>query len=277
MVKLSDSATRRRPAESKARDLELRDAKRIFESAWQGLEQEIVGKRLRFPSEIIWLNGAPGAGKGTQTPFILEMLDLTSEPIRVSELLLSPEAVRLKNAGLMVDDGEVTDLVLHELLVPIYQGGAIVDGYPRTMVQVECLKLLYNRILQSNRESIATPTSKSSQTTTFHIVVLLVDEVESIRRQLHRGRQSGDHNERVRRTGRGGTEEVRKTDMNESVAQDRYRTFTEITYEPLKSLRGIFPYHQIDAGGTVEEVRGRVVEELHDRNATPRSNVRSRR
>lgn len=277
MVRMSDSAIRRRPAESKARDLEFGDAKRIFESVWQGLEQENEGKRLRFPSEIIWLNGAPGAGKGTQTPFILEMLDLTSEPIRVSELLLSPEAVRLKNAGLMVGDAEVTDLVLHELLDPIYQGGAIVDGYPRTMVQVECLKLLYKRILQSNRESIATPSSKSPQTTTFHIVVLLVDEVESIRRQLHRGRQSREHNERVHRTGRGGTEEVRRTDMSESAAQDRYRTFTEVTYEPLRSLRGIFPYHQIDAGGTVEEVRGRVVGELHDRKATPRLNARSLR
>ena len=277
MDKLSDSATRSRPAESEARDHELGDAIGIFESVWQGLEKEIEDSGLRFPSDIIWLKGAPGAGKGTQTPFIFEMLDLASEPIMVSNLLLSPEAVRLKDAGFLVGDGEVTDLVFHELLDPIYQAGAIVDGYPRTMVQAMCLKLFYNRILQSNRASIATPSPKSSQTTKFHIVVLLIDEAESIRRQLHRGRQSREHNERVRRTGRGGTEEVRKTDLSESAARHRYRTFKEITYGPLKSLRGVFPYHQIDALGTIEEVRLRVAEELRDLISSPRSSGGSRR
>ena len=35
----------------------------------------------------------------------------------------------------------VTKLVLRSLLDPEYESGAIVDGYPRTKTQVECLKL----------------------------------------------------------------------------------------------------------------------------------------
>jgi adenylate kinase family enzyme len=33
-------------------------------------------------------------------------------------------------------------LLLRKLLEPIYRDGVILDGFPRTPVQVECLKLL---------------------------------------------------------------------------------------------------------------------------------------
>ena len=29
-------------------------------------------QKLQSPAEIVWLNGAPGSGKGTNTPYILE-------------------------------------------------------------------------------------------------------------------------------------------------------------------------------------------------------------
>ena len=34
-------------------------------------------QRLQSPAEIVWLNGAPGSGKGTNTPFILESRGLS--------------------------------------------------------------------------------------------------------------------------------------------------------------------------------------------------------
>ena len=80
----------------KVEDLEVKDAQLIFHSIWHELEQEVGVENLHFPAEIFWLNGSPGAGKGTQTAFIMEFRDLTEKPIIVSELLNSPEA-RKKN------------------------------------------------------------------------------------------------------------------------------------------------------------------------------------
>ena len=34
-------------------------------------------QRVQSPAEIVWLNGAPGSGKGTNTPFILESRGLS--------------------------------------------------------------------------------------------------------------------------------------------------------------------------------------------------------
>ena len=68
-------------------DLEVKDAQLIFQSVWQNLESELDGDNMRFPAETFWLNGAPGAGKGTQTAFIMEFRDFTEKPIVVSDLL----------------------------------------------------------------------------------------------------------------------------------------------------------------------------------------------
>ena len=58
-------------------DLEVKDAQMIFQTVWHEIEQDVGVENLRFPAEIFWLNGAPGAGKGTQTAFIMEFRDLT--------------------------------------------------------------------------------------------------------------------------------------------------------------------------------------------------------
>ena len=63
-----------------------------------------MAENLKFPAEIFWLNGAPGAGKGTQTEFIMEFRDLTEKPIIVSELLKSPKPEK----RLMLDCWRVT-------------------------------------------------------------------------------------------------------------------------------------------------------------------------
>ena len=133
------------PVRSSLNDLEIKDAQLIFESVWQDLEADFGRENLRFPKEIILLGGAPGAGKGTNTAFIAKTRSLTCGPIVISALLDSPEARALKNAGHMVGDREVVGLLLRELLRPEYHDGVIIDGFPRTTVQVECLKLLVDR------------------------------------------------------------------------------------------------------------------------------------
>src|SRR5476651_2561136 len=147
------------PAASVARhhDLEIKDAQLIFDSVWKSLEAELGRENLRFPKELILLGGAPGAGKGTNTRFILEARDLTCPPVVVSELLDSAEARRIKDAGGMVGDREAVGIVLRHLLRPDYRDGVILDGFPRTTMQVECLKLLVDQMHALRREFAATP------------------------------------------------------------------------------------------------------------------------
>src|SRR5450631_4511286 len=118
-------------------DLEIKDAQLIFNRVWKRLEDTYGRERLHFPKELILLGGAPGAGKGTNTDFIRELRGISASPIVVSQLLNSPEAQKIKARGGMVGDGDVVSILLRKLLEPEQQNGAILDGFPRTKVQVE--------------------------------------------------------------------------------------------------------------------------------------------
>ncbi len=246
----------------KLHDLEVKDAQLIFNSVWASLEQGVGEEQLRFPKEIFWLNGAPGAGKGTNTNFIMQYRDLTAPPLVVSELLKSPEAERLKDAGMLVGDREVVEIMFRKLLEPVYKSGAVVDGFPRTKVQVECVKLLFTKLVELRNKYRDTLFSEYFKKPHFHIVVLFVDEKESVRRQLYRGEQAKAHNAEVRESGVGELVELRATDLDPDAALNRYRTFKEKTYDALKELREIFFYHFINAHASIEEVRARIDEEL---------------
>lgn len=250
------------PTPNKLSDLEIKDAQLIFGSVWQDLETDFGRENLRFPKEIILLGGAPGSGKGTNTAFITRSRGLTCAPIVISSLLDSPEAKALKNAGIMVGDREVVRLLLRQLLRKEYQNGVILDGFPRTNVQVECLKLLVDQMHGLRREFYNTPLSIHFRQPTIHIMVLFVDEKESISRQLKRGRETTLHNEEVARTGIGQLLEDRPTDHDETLARRRYRVFKEQTWDALQSLKEIFHYHFINAQGPIEEVEQNILREL---------------
>jgi adenylate kinase len=250
------------PANARISDLEIKDAHLIFDAVWQDLETDFRREDLRFPKEFILLGGAPGAGKGTNTAFILKARGLTCPPIVVSALLDTPEAKRIKDAGHMVGDREVIGILLRQLLRPEYRDGVILDGFPRTKVQVECLKLLVNKLHQLRSEFIHTPLGMHFRQPTIHIMVLFVDEKESVARQLKRGREIRDHNEEVRRTGVGELQEERATDYDAALAQRRYRVFKEQTWSALQSLKEIYHYHFINAQGSFEEVEQNILREL---------------
>ena len=243
-------------------DLEIKDAQLIFSSVWQGLEADHGRENLRFPKEIILLGGAPGAGKGTNTTFIAKAKGLTCQPIVISALLDSPEARRIKDAGSMVGDREVIDLLFNRLLKPEYRDGVILDGFPRTKVQVECLKLLVDKMHALRREFYKTPLSIHFRQPTVHIMVLFVDEATSVSRQLRRGVEVRAHNKEVHRTGIGELLEERATDFDEVLAQRRYRVFKEQTWDALQELKEIFHYHFVNAQGTVHEVEKNILHEL---------------
>ena len=243
-------------------DLEIKDAQLIFEAAWQDLEAAYPRSELRFPKELLLLGGAPGAGKGTNTAFIAKARGLTCSPIVMSALLDSPEAQRIKDCGGMVGDREVVSILLKELLRPEYRDGVILDGFPRTKVQVECLKHLVNKMHQLRREFYSTPLSIHFRQPTIHIMVLFVDERESVARQLKRGREIQQYNEEVRRTGIGEMQEIRATDYDEALAQRRYRVFKEQTWSALQSLKEIFYYHFISSQGSIAETEQNILKEL---------------
>ncbi len=243
-------------------DLEIKDAQLIFNRVWKGLEKELGRENLLFPKELILLGGAPGSGKGTNTAFICRVRGITAAPIVISQLLDSPEARKIKAGGGMVGDEEVLRLLLHELLKPQFRDSAVLDGFPRTTVQVECLKMFYDQMIQLRREFSGTPKAMHFRQPTFHIMVLFVDEAESIVRQLKRGREALARNAEIRQSGVGELEEERNTDFHPELARNRYRTFKEKTYDALVSLKQIFHYHFINAQAPIEIVQQNIINEL---------------
>ena len=247
---------------AKQPDLEIKDAALIFSAVWEELEAEYGRENLRFPKEFILLGGAPGSGKGTNTEFIMQARGLTCPPIVISSLLNSPEAKRIKNAGSMVGDREVVSILLQELLREEYRDGCILDGFPRTKVQVACLKLLVSKMHALRADFHNTPIGIHFRQPTVHIMVLFVDERTSVERQLRRGLDIKRHNEEVVRTGLGELQEERPTDYDQALAQRRYRVFKEQTWEALQSLKEKFHYHFVNAQGSITEVEQNILREL---------------
>lgn len=231
-------------SENCARDVASAGAHAIFEKVWCELRTECGDAGLLFPGEIFWLNGAPGAGKGTNTAFIMRERRYGGAPIVVSDLLQSPQARQLIDAGGLVGDREVLALLLRKLLEPQFRSGAVVDGFPRTQVQVDFLKMFFAHL-----------NTLHSTVPRFHVLVLFVDEEESVRRQLKRGREALV-------AGGASAENVRKTDLDAGLARGRYRVFMEQTFAPLQTLRGMFEHHLIEAHGSVDDVQRRIASGL---------------
>ena len=80
----------------------------------------------RFPKEILWLNGAPGAGKGTVSEVLKKERQIQHLPI--SSILNSERALELKRNAMLVNDEEVVFMLLDALLKPEYTFGVIIDG-----------------------------------------------------------------------------------------------------------------------------------------------------
>ena len=241
---------------------EIKDAQVIFKRVWETLEEEIGHENLRFPKELILLGGAPGAGKGTQTRFIMKTRGLTCKPIVVSDLLTTPEAQKIKDSGQLVGDTDVIRLLYKELLKEQYRDGALLDGFPRTRVQVECLKLLVDKINSLNTEYANTSLAMHFRRPIIHAVVLFTSEQTSIKRQLHRGVEIAEHNREVEETGVGKKLDLRATDLTPENASQRYQVFKEQTWDALQSLKEIYHYHFINAEGPIEEVEENILKEL---------------
>ena len=93
------------------------------------------------------LLGPPGAGKGTQAGFICEAYAIpqisTGDMLRSAINAGTPLGVAAKqvmDAGVLVSDEIIIDLVNARLRAPDCANGYLFDGFPRTIPQAEALK-----------------------------------------------------------------------------------------------------------------------------------------
>jgi adenylate kinase len=92
------------------------------------------------------LLGAPGAGKGTQAAFICQKYgipqistgDMLRAPSRLAPLGLQAKAVM--DAGQLVSDDLIINLVKERIAQPDCAKGFLFDGFPRTIPQADAMK-----------------------------------------------------------------------------------------------------------------------------------------
>ena len=96
--------------------------------------------------------GPPGAGKGTQSNFIVEKFNLYQ--LSTGELLrkeikdgtsLGTQIESIINDGNLVSDKIVSDLIEKYISNEAYKNRLIFDGYPRNLVQVKNLNILLKK------------------------------------------------------------------------------------------------------------------------------------
>jgi adenylate kinase len=181
--------------------------------------------------------GPPGAGKGTQASFIAEHFKIpaisTGDIFRANVSKGTPLGVKAQgymDAGEYVPD-EVTNLMVRDRIdEPDAASGFLLDGYPRTLAQVEeldgMIKFTGHRL--------------------DAVVVLTVDQEEIVARLLQRAEVEG------------------RADDTEDVIRRRQEIYGEQT-EPLIEVyrdRGILV--EVDGMGEVAEVTQRIFDALDD-------------
>lgn len=179
--------------------------------------------------------GPPGAGKGTQAKEIARRLEIpaisTGEILRKNvedRTLLGREAKRYLDAGELVPDEIINGMVRARLDEPDTRHGFLLDGFPRTLAQVETLdNILADEGVKLDR-----------------VLVLKVDNDELVRRLLGRAESDG------------------RTDDTEEVIRRRLEVYSEQT-EPLLGVyaqRGLLVI--VKGMGEVGEVTERVLAAL---------------
>jgi len=189
------------------------------------------------PREIVFLGGAPGAGKGTNSAYISNLRGFDAPTIVVSDLLNTPACKLLKDQGVMINDEFVFDELLKELEKPIYKNGVVVDGFPRTAKQAKFVSEYFSQL----------------DSPAISFVMLDVDEDASIKRQQDRGMEAVSFNKR-RASFDVPLLEVRSTDLHPEASKARYDTFKE-QLNAVMELRAQFPLVVVDASSSLEVVR----------------------
>ena len=173
----------------------------------------------------IILLGPPGAGKGTQAQFISKEFDIpqisTGDMLRAaikegSEL--GKQAKDIMNAGGLVSDDLIINLVKERIAKPDCANGCIFDGFPRTIPQAQALA--------------------DADVTINHVVEISVPDDEIVNRLSGRrqhpnsGRVYHIHHNPPKQEGIDdvtGEALIQREDDKESTIRDRLATYHEQT------------------------------------------------
>jgi adenylate kinase len=203
----------------------------------------------------VFLGGAPGSGKGTNSSHIANLRNFSAPTIVVSDLLNTPACRLLKDHGIMVDDNFVFNVLLEELEKPMYRNGVVVDGFPRTATQAKYLTNFYHAYCDSLSSLRVSPPPPC-----IMFVMLHVDETSSIERQLARGSAIAALN-KTRAALDMPLLEVRQTDTDVKASQARYTVFKE-QLQAVMTLGQTFPLMMVDARDEVEIVRRNLADKM---------------
>jgi adenylate kinase len=182
--------------------------------------------------------GPPGAGKGTQATVVAGRFGIpaisTGDIFRanVSEgTPLGLEAKRYMDAGEYVPDSVTNEMVRNRIAEPDAEPGFLLDGYPRTLAQVEEL------------DGMLADAGRSLDV----VVVLTVDADELVQRLLKRAETSG------------------RSDDTEDVIRHRQDVYTEQTAPLIDVYRDRGLLLEVDGLGEVDEVSARILSALDGR------------
>ena len=179
--------------------------------------------------------GPPGAGKGTQAERISAAHEIphisTGDIFRANiknETELGKQVKSILDAGGYVSDDLTNAIVADRLAQDDAKGGFLLDGYPRTLAQVEALDAL----LSDNDQSLDA------------VLELVVDDEELIKRLLKRAETSG------------------RTDDTEEVIRERQAIYVRETAPLAENYRERGLLVGVDGEGDMDEVTERIEQAL---------------
>jgi len=181
----------------------------------------------------IALFGPPGAGKGTQSAFLIEKYNLfyisTGDLLRkelAEETKLGLEAKSIIAAGKLVSDEIIVQILEKTIKENSQASGFLFDGFPRTIIQAYILEGLMIKL----------------NTSLNCLISIEVPEEESVARLLNRGLTSG------------------RSDDNELVIRKRLKEYEEKTLPVLNFYKEKGNYISIDGHQGVGEVTVQIEE-----------------
>jgi len=238
-------------------------ARSLFAQAWAAQVAKRGGREdaLVFPRELIFLTGAPGAGKGTQIGAILRERDI-QHAVEVSSLFKTPAFEAAKATGRLLSDADVVGAVLDELLDAKYDKGAVVDGFPRTAAQASAIVLLHEKLSERCAAFAGAGAAARAATRRPRITlsVFWCDEAESVARQLRRGAGAQRAASIAREIGLRAGEAARTTDLDEERARLRYAVFKAEVAACMAVAKDVLRTVFIDASGPPDAVAARTRE-----------------